>query len=43
MNEKKKYKERKGHGCSEVWWGRKFIIDMWEGMARGRHIGESQE
>lgn len=26
MNEKGEIK-RKGHGCSQVWWGRTFIVD----------------
>lgn len=35
-------KEIKRHNCSYARWRRNFIVDMYESIARGRHIWESQ-
>jgi hypothetical protein len=39
----KKKKLKGGHDCSWVWWGRKFIVDVKESIARVRDICESPE
>lgn len=31
-------KKRKGHDCSWVWWRKKFTVEMWESLVKGKDI-----
>lgn len=35
-------KKRKGHDCSWVWWRKKFTVEMWESLVKGKgHLDHS--